>query len=368
MLEQAVCTIITKSYLAFARALSHTISEHDPNIKLYVLLADDLDGYFNPAEETFKTILLEELPDQDLVRKMCFYYTPFELCCALRGMLHEYMYEKQIARSWIFLDSDILTYTSLKVIFQQLETTSILLNPHILNPLEQQYVDEIEVGILVSGLYNAGFLGLKRSEETQRFIKWFKNRLIHYSFNRRGKGKLNLLFVDQLWLNFVPHFFNDVSFLVHAGANVAYWNLISHSLTKKNNTYFVNDQPLIFIHFTGWDVSQPSKISKHIILTETITLWQELAENYKELLFKYGYRDCQDYPYAFNSFVNEEKITPEMRYIYYEKIFNNEVVPSDPFSDYNYFKSQLYPSHNQPIFQRLRQKTLNLYRRLSSVV
>jgi hypothetical protein len=355
MNEQAVCTIITKSYLPFARALSHSLREHSPNLRLYVLLADELDGYFNPTEEPFTTILLEELPEQDLVRKMCFYYTAFELCCALRGMLHEYMYEKNIARSWLFLDSDILTYSSLQEIFNQLEKTSILLNPHLLNPVNQPYVYDVEVGVLVSGIYNAGFLGLKRSEETRRFIDWFKDRLIHYGFNRRGKEAIfKLLFVDQLWLNFVPHFFNEVSFLVHPGANVGYWSLISQKITKENNIYLINNKPLLFIHFSGWNISQPSQISAYLSIGEGISIWKELGEHYKELLLNYGYEESRNYPYAFSSFSNDQKIIPEMRYLYYEKTVNNEVAQTDPFSENNYFiLKRLLKSNRTSIYSAL---------------
>jgi hypothetical protein len=348
MIKQAVCTIITKNYLAFARALAHTLREHNPNLRLYVLLADKLDGYFDPTEELFTTILLEELPDQDLVRKMCFYYTPFELCCALRGMLHEYMYQKNIAHLWLFLDSDILTYSSLQGIFNQLEKTSILLNPHLLNPVDQHYVYDVEVSVLVSGIYNAGFLGLKRSEETRKFIDWFKQRLIYYGFNRRGKEKVfKLLFVDQLWLNFVPHFFNEVSFLVHPGANVGYWNLISRKLTKKNNIYLVDNEPLIFIHFSGWNLSDPAKLSNYISMKKNNKIWEEIGDFYKQILLDYGYEECKNYPYAFSSFSNGQKISSEMRELYYEKLQRHEAGDIDAFTENKYVNLKRFNKRNK---------------------
>lgn len=130
MNEHVVCTIITKSYIAYARTLASTLCEHNPNSKLFVLLADRVDGYFEPSGEPFQLIRLEDLPEQKVVEKMCFYYTPFELCCAPRGMLHEYIFEQTSAQSWLFLDSDIMIFNSLDIVFDKLEQTSILLNPH----------------------------------------------------------------------------------------------------------------------------------------------------------------------------------------------------------------------------------------------
>ena len=122
MNELAVCTIITKSYLPYARTLAGSLARYNPNVNLYVLLADEVDNYFDPSLEPFKFIYLEDLSEPKIVEQMCFYYTPFELCCGLRGLLHEYMLEKTDVQKWLFLDSDIMVCNPLTVIFNQLET------------------------------------------------------------------------------------------------------------------------------------------------------------------------------------------------------------------------------------------------------
>ena len=298
------------------------------------LLADKVDNHFNSAKEPFKVLFLEDLPDQETIKNMCFYYTPFELCCALRGLLHEYMYKHEIAEFWLFLDSDILIFSSLDEIFQQLKSTSILLNPHILAPASKNHIELTEVPTLVSGLYNAGFLGLKATKETGEFIAWFKDRLTNYSFSRRGQGIYKYLFVDQLWLNFTPLFFKDVSYLIHPGANLAYWRLVTGTLSKQNNSYFFNDRRIIFIHYTGWDIRSPSKLSGY--LEKDIDVWPELGAIYQELLFKCGYEECSKYPNTFSVFNNGKPVTPEMRFLYHEYLSSNESCEMNPFSDRGY--------------------------------
>ncbi|RUR86789.1 hypothetical protein ACF3DV_13665 [Chlorogloeopsis fritschii PCC 9212] len=339
MKEKIVCTIITKSYLAHARALANSLTENNPDIKLYVLLADQIDGYFDPEQEPFNLIRLEDLPDQQTVQRMCFYYTPFELCCALRGMLHKYIYENELARLWLFLDSDIIIYNSLEEIFQQLETTSILLNPHLVAPINHANYDVLEVRILGSGVYNAGFLGIKRTDEAGKFIEWFNQRLSHYAFQRRGEGEMNLLFVDQLWLNLAPTIFKEVALLVHPGANVGYWSLVSNSIYKKDSNYFINDKPVLFIHFTGWDISQPSIASKYLPSEKNTSIWEEIGNKYKKVLLECDYEECKKYPYAFNLFSNGKIITPAMRYFYYKLINKNskelQANHIEPFKSYD---------------------------------
>jgi hypothetical protein len=365
MIDKIVCTVVTKSHLAFARALAHSLNQFEPGIPLYVLLVDQVDDYFDPNQEPFKIIYLENLVDQKTVQNMCFYYTPFELCCAMRGMLHEFIYENNLANSWLFLDSDILVFNSLQEIFQKLETTSILLNPHTTEPIAQPYVNPLEISILISGNYNAGFLGLRRTEETRKFISWFKDRLNYYSFSRRGSNLQRHLFVDQLWLNLVPQFFQDVDFLIHPGANAGYWNLITRTITKQGDTYFVDAQPLLFVHFSGWNIAQPEKLSKHCPFEVNLDYWTEWTKHYEELLLKYGHQVCQQFPYTFSTFTDNRLITLEMRDAFYNQLAQSELNLESPFSQSEFFsKLGLQPKNS--ILQRVLRKIASACNRLAS--
>ena len=122
----AYCTIITKSHLAYARTLAETLAKSNPQSKLFVLLADRIDGYIDPDKEPFRLITLSELNDQDDLFRMCFYYTPSELCFCLRAWLHEYMYQNSQFEKWAYLDSDIIVYHSLKTISNQLNDNAII--------------------------------------------------------------------------------------------------------------------------------------------------------------------------------------------------------------------------------------------------
>jgi hypothetical protein len=54
-----------------------------------------------------------------------------------------------------------------------------------------------------------------------------------------------------------------VKVILHAGCNVAYWNLHQREIRKKRNNYFVNDDPLIFFHYSGYSIKHPEQISRH---------------------------------------------------------------------------------------------------------
>jgi len=338
--NRAVCTIITKSYLAYARTLAQTLAQYNSQIPLYVLFADETENYFRPDSELFHSIYLRDLSEPEIVEQMCFYYTPFELCCALRGHLHEYMYNRTHYDAWLFLDSDIAIYYSLDEIFTQLQTTSILLSPHSRSPFPPEFVTPHETNFLQCGIYNGGFLGLRKTDLSHQFIQWFKNRLARYSFNDVALGHPRGLFVDQLWLNLVPLLFSDTSYISSPGANVGHWNLFDTSLTKDTaGKLTANEKPLLFVHFSGWDINNPEKISSYSLLDRERenSLWIELAQIYRQQLLDNGYRETSKYPYKFARFHNGDSISFAMRRLYYHHLEQNIAPQGSPFANRDYF-------------------------------
>ncbi|MCY7361931.1 MAG: hypothetical protein LH629_07695, partial [Ignavibacteria bacterium] len=233
---------------------------------------------------------------------------------------------------------------SLEVIFQQLETSSILLTPHSITPLDSKCVNPDEINFLRSGLYNAGFLGLRRTSNTKQFIDWFKDRLTYFSFNDYANEQLvsRGLFVDQLWLNLVPLYFEGSELCLHPGANFGHWNLFNKSLNKDSDgNITVNGEPLLFIHFSGWDINNINTVSKYSPRDNESAppLWVEVSKMYRQNLLTNGYEDFLNYPCAFSFFKNGEAVTLEMRskYFYFITQEEEDSAKYPLFSDAMYF-------------------------------
>ncbi|MGG6270201.1 hypothetical protein ACQ4M3_34850 [Leptolyngbya sp. AN03gr2] len=344
MPERIFCTVVTKNYLAYARTLAETLHEHHPESKLYVLIVDRIDNYFQPASEPFEVIRLEELPDQHTIEQMCFYYTPLELCCALRGLLHEYIIKQTAAESWIFLDCDIMVGHSLEMLFETLSETSILLTPHCSVPLDVKNVEH-ELSILTHGLSNAGFLGLRRTEQTREFLNWWKDRLTNYSFLDSAIGDPRGLSLDQRWLNLVLLYFPDFKFVKHPGANIGHWNFYERQFERNpEGEIIVNQNPVLFLHFSGWDIHNPEYVSKHSPLyrEKDASPWTELAGLYREKLLKNGYEETRQFPYTFATFSDRTPITQAMRRGYYDELKQGTALSGSPFEQPEYFQSKRY--------------------------
>ncbi|MGD1277953.1 MAG: glycosyl transferase, group 1 [Tepidisphaeraceae bacterium] len=336
-----ICSVVTKSHLALARVLARSVKAVHPSAQVYVLLADRVDGYFDPAAEPFITVQLQDLGRQEFVERMSFYYTPLEFCCALHGLLHVYMWERTTSPAWIYLDSDIYVLSSMSEVMKALRSASVLLNPHNSSPASPEFVADTEVANLRDGLFNGGFLGVRRCEQSRPFVSWFTDRLGQFCFDGvRG------LFVDQLWLNHVPQYFRDVTIFTQPGANLAHWNLYKRTLTRDaQGRYLADGQPLMFVHFSGWNIEDPDAVSRHVTTYQNLqipqlNIWRELAQRYRAALLENGYATVCQWPYAFSKFDDGTEITWTMRRSYYQEICTGRAPPTSPFARGQEFRKQ----------------------------
>ncbi|MDP5139099.1 MAG: hypothetical protein NWP83_01350, partial [Spirosomaceae bacterium] len=98
--------------------------------------------------------------------------------------------------------------------------------------------------------------------------------------------------VDQLWANFVPLFFENVLVSQNLGLNVGYWNLHERNIEFKDDTFTVNEAyPLVFFHFSGFDINKRDKISVHTDRFDLVNRpeLQSLFEKYHEKMTQNEY-------------------------------------------------------------------------------
>ena len=136
----AICTIIAKNYLAFARVLTNSFLEHNPGGKVFVLLIDRVDGYFDPNLEKFHLVTVEELGIPE-IKQILFQYNIVEACTGLKPYFLDYLFNKYNLRKLAYFDPDILITADLNELAELLDEYSVILTPHMLEPipLDDQY-------------------------------------------------------------------------------------------------------------------------------------------------------------------------------------------------------------------------------------
>lgn len=280
-------TVCTLNYLAHARAFYESFQKHHPNIPFYLGLVDRAEGRVDLSTLPFEVVEVEKLGLANLP-EMATRYTILELTCALKAYFGGYFFEtySELSELWYF-DTDIQVYSNMSVVSKNLQKGDILITPHFYSPYKDKK-HQSERDFLNSGLYNAGFFALKKSPVSKRFLEWWQSKVSHEAYLRFDLG----MFLDQLWLNYVPLFFPETQIAKELGLNVGYWNLHEREISQKEGYYWVNSNfPLYFYHFSGYNINAPHLISIHqdrwsLERREDIV---PLYQGYLEAVKKYDY-------------------------------------------------------------------------------
>lgn len=318
-----ICTIIARNYLAFARVLAESFRQVHPDGTCTVLVIDDPAGYFDPAEEAFEVLTIDDigLPDAE---RMAAIYDVMELSTAVKPWLMRTLLERPGVEAVSYLDPDIRVFASLEEIERQAIAHEIVLTPHFTKPLPRDGLKPSEEDILIAGTYNLGFIGLGAGKTAHALLDWWSERLETDCINDPAEGH----FVDQRWIDLAPGLFPDIYFLRETNYNIAYWNLPTRELEDDGaGGYRVDGQPLRFFHFSGIDPHRPTDLSKHqnrIDLSADPTLAKICGEYGEELLAR-GFDQTHRWPYGWAEMANGMKLDRPARRLFRDAVEAGEL-------------------------------------------
>ncbi|WP_261133642.1 hypothetical protein [Bacillus sp. Marseille-Q3570] len=278
------CTSVCSNHLARAKALAMSLKKHIPDSRMIVCLVEkDLPPQIE-NEPFFDEVVLAKDMGFD-VEKVISRYNQFEATCAVKAQLLKYSLQQYADKECIiYLDSDVKLFSSFPELEEAFRNNLIIFTPHFITPPEITHTifgENAEVEALKVGVISGGFIGLKRSSVTDRFLDWWNERLKHYAFVDYKSG----FHTDQRWLTAAVSLFDEIKILKHPGYNVAFWNLQQRQITSEGVSYFANGEPFRFFHF-----SQVDRLSEHIdetsaiypILEEYLLELQEYSEIYPQ--------------------------------------------------------------------------------------
>lgn len=245
-------TSFSFSYLNRARVLASSLRKQHPDWIIWAVMVDkEPDGFsFDLKNEDFDRLLTAEDIFGEETDSWLFGHDIVEACTAVKGHALQHILADPTADKIVYFDPDIGVFNSMDPVIDLLDTHSIVLTPHQVDPEpadDKTAIIDNEIGSLNFGTYNLGFVAVDRSEEAHRFAKWWGDRLKDWCHDRQDIG----VFVDQKWCNLVPCFFDNVKVLRDPGYNVASWNLSQRIMSYSDDgTALINGFPLRFYHFT----------------------------------------------------------------------------------------------------------------------
>ena len=305
-----VFTLCSSNYLTQAKVLGDSLLEYNPDYHFVIGLVDRLPGEIKPEYwQPHEVIPVEDVAIEGF-DAMADDYNIVELNTAVKPFYIGHLYRRDPSvRSVIYLDPDILVYASFKEIEDKLAAYNIVLTPHICASNDTSAHMQHEIAALSMGLYNLGFIGTSRTETTFRFLDWWQKRLRYCCHYRPGSG----VFVDQLWVNLAPVYFDGVYVEKDPGYNMCYWNRFERHLTRESGRYVVNGKyDLVFYHFSAYDPNHPENVAGRgkmtaIPLRECPDL-EPIYNDYRSRLINNNYTSIRCLPYLLRSKPRASKV------------------------------------------------------------
>ena len=277
-----IYTVCTANYLYQALTMGESLKKTNPDYELIIGLVDELPVM--DFEIPYQIIQISEVQEVNLAG-FKGEYTVMEVATACKPVFGLYLFEKYPAlEKLIYFDTDLWITDNIEPIEKNLDSYDIIITPHITQPIDLQE-EWNEKQFLNAGLYNTGFVGMKRSENTFKFLNWWKNHLKEYGYYDFCNG----MGIDQLCVNFVPIFYDKVLIEYSPAYNLAYWNIHEREVTFENGKYVINRiENLMFFHFSGYTPDKPNLLSKHIKSSKisNYVVLNPLFKEYNEALLR----------------------------------------------------------------------------------
>lgn len=327
MIELIVFTSVCANYIHKARTLAMSVKANIRDAKMVLCLVErELDPRIK--KDVFDDIILAKDAWEGNFNRFIFKHTIVEASTSVKGQFFRFLMDKyRDEENFVYLDPDVYVYGDFKELQEALEKYPIVLCPHLLQPGNI----DMELSSTAHGVYNLGFLAIHRSEEGRKCIDWWAQRLYLYCYDDIARG----IFTDQKWMDLAPCFFN-VHIFKHHGYDFAPWSLLNSEICYTDGEYYVNGDPLRFIHFSGLGATAEKCMREW--LPENETVFHKLYNEYVEA-HNINDRDMvSKTTWSYSNYYSGEEILPEIRHRYrsnYDVMFSIE----DPFSKSNdYFK------------------------------
>ncbi len=298
------------NYLWQAEAVASSFLKHNPDYKFIVCIADQAPPLLDLTKYNFSFDIhwIEEFSIPEF-QQLLTYYDVFSLLMALKGIMAEALLLRYNPEHIIYLDGDMLVFQPFTWLEHQLQNYDIFVTPHCsLPPPYQTPLAEVKTSLLpknpyedrvflLMGLYNAGFCAFKNTSQGREFVSWWSKNLKNQCFPTNYAG----LFVDQIWFNLVPIYFDKTCIVRNLGYNVGCWSFHERKISQKDGVFYVNDTiPLVCFHYTGYRPSNPNQIAEWIDLTlDDMPELKPIFEPFMQLTKTKIYQDLHRIPCAF---------------------------------------------------------------------
>lgn len=279
------CTYLDHNYLSRATVMIASLRRFMPNVRLYILSLSDactemlrelalpnVEIIPLPAIEQAYPELVAVKPSRKLIE---YYFT-------LSPYLPHYLFANTASDRITYIDADLYFYASPQPVLESLGDASVAITPHRFSFEYRNHV--------VFGLFNVAWISYRRCVEGLECLNAYKADCTAWCYDRLEDGR----FGDQKYLDSWPGLYPALKIITHKGVNLAIWNANGHIIRAKDNRIMIDDDPLVFYHFSSTQMKPDGGVdipvlpgggrSKTVLIEHVINPYRRLLEQERHTL------------------------------------------------------------------------------------
>jgi hypothetical protein len=253
MTSRHFCTLFDSNYLLKGVAMLRTLKQHCPDAHVHVLCMDEqTQTILTQLAMPHVTCILLPMLEDDALLTAKKDRSVAEYCWTLSSCLPWYVLQYDPQIDFItYVDSDLLFYSPVQPLFDEIGTASIAIIEHRFTPRLQH--------LEVNGRFCVEWVSFRRDEEGMACLARWRQQCIEWCYYRLEDNRMG----DQKYLDEWPQRYASLHILQHVGAGVAPWNYAQYRFGQSPlGQIMVNDKPLIFYHFHQFQLLDNGKFDR----------------------------------------------------------------------------------------------------------
>lgn len=169
-----------------------------------------------------------------------------EFCWTLKAITLDFVMQNYgTADYFAHLDADLCFFGNPEAIFTEAPQACLYLTDH-------KYSKRFTHNYSTSGKFNTGFVGCRNTYIARKAIRWWRDQCLENCSSSSYPD--SDIFGDQRYVEKWPHLFPMVHIVRSKGVNTSVWNIEGYQLSLTRSCVFVDDNPLIFYHFSSFKI------------------------------------------------------------------------------------------------------------------
>ena len=280
MSKHYFCTLFDSGYLLKGVAMLQSLNTYCPRAEVFVLCMDQQSQLILEQMDLpfIQCIPLKNIEDESLLAAKKDRGVA-EYCWTLSPCLPWFVLEHHPEIDFItYLDADLLFYSEIDPLFQEIGNASIAIIEHRFS----KYFQDREV----NGRFCVEWVSFRRDEQGMACLSRWREQCIEWCYYRLEDGKMG----DQKYLDEWPDRYSACHILMHPGAGIAPWNYAQYEIDKNvDGKITIDGAPLIFYHFHQFQLLQNGKFDRlselyTSVRRESSLIYEEYETQLKKIL------------------------------------------------------------------------------------